>query len=180
MKKNLCLLVLVVLPLIVSHSAKFPDGGYTGPYVYYTDAEFGYIEADAVYEEDVVTFAKSGPSLSIASAPCVIDGVTIPACCQFCAEGADDFDAYFDCVEKVFDDGGLACTHKRDGTSPISACPVHGAAYALGQIAVTCVVPIGGGAALLLVFTLPYAFVRWRKRNNSYIFKSQKKSLNHK
>ena len=164
MRKILSLLTLAAFPFIASHSAKLPIDGYTGPYVYNVDAEFGYLEADALYDEDVVTLNKAGGGSVVVQAVNCSD-VAPTSCCDYCASVSNNFPEYNSCVEAVFDSNSAACAHNVSAF-PLASCPVHGVNDpSQGQVPVTC--PIGGDAAVLLIFALPYGILRlWRKRKS--------------
>jgi len=163
------LLISFVLSFFALYGAKLPDGGgYSGPYTYHIDSEFYYVEADALYDEPLAYFGKSKFSAFVQSGfnACTDLGMDADGCCVYCAEQSNNLTEYQYCVFGVADDNDQACAHN-DSYSLVS-CPVHSETYQpLGgtdEANINCTVPVGGNVVLLLVFALPYAIVRWRKR----------------
>ena len=170
MRKTLLLLILFAFPFFASHSAKLPvDGGYAGPYMYYEDAGFGYLEGDALYDENVVTFDKNseGGVFEINST-CAGLGFGSLVCCNYCASVSTTMLEYFACYDWVRTTTAGACAHDNSTTTTCSInCPARGALAEAEPDYVPCIVPIGGNVIILLIFALPYGIMRWRKRKNN-------------
>jgi hypothetical protein len=166
-RKILFFMTFAALPFVAAISANLPSGGgYSGPYIYEEEAGYGYLEGDAVYDEDAVTFDRSQGGIvimaSVFSSPCGSDDDS--EVCDFCAaEAATAVPGlacgfYQVCLAEVMANG---CDHIHSQPYPASTCPKH--RDNLSAVPLTC--PIGGNAALMLVFALPYGIVRLcRKR----------------
>ncbi|MDR0874382.1 MAG: hypothetical protein LBN27_13125 [Prevotellaceae bacterium] len=167
MRKILFFITFATLPFVAATSANLPPGGgYAGPYIYEEEAGYGYLEGDAVYEESTVTFDRSAGRMMImadfdVAANCSSENGGSPIC-SYCASITGDCDDYFECRMFVMLDAGVSCEHIKY-TETNGNCLYHSTPELNGGSSLPC--PIGGNAALMLIFALPYGIVRLcRKR----------------
>ena len=108
--KKILSLILFILPFFASYSAKLPEGGYAGPYTYYIDSDFYYLEADALYEESLVSFGKRKVAAFTQTGfnACTDLDMDADGCCVYCAEQSNNLAEYQYCVFGVADDNAQA------------------------------------------------------------------------